>query len=336
MNRLKNNIRIVTLASVVVACAWIMTSCFTKEELDSRGVIRLGVSAPAAPSAVSSRAAIGNVADLSKYGGDKVGIFGLEIDRSTPVLGAWSGNLVMDNVRTSAVDTDGKLHWAGTYYYPLEETRYVEFFAYHPHAEVGSEGDNYVKMSGSDDAPTLFFTLDGSQDVMYTTSVVGNVSNAPGKLKFKHALTRLTFALSDPDGGYAGATLEGITFQQVNTKGSMNIENGALGAWSDKQDLKMVMSPTDIDAVSQIQNIEGDMMLQPGQSEFFITVKTSFGDVPNVRITPKTNADGSPADVFAAAQSYRITLKFDKKHEIESSATVEDWQFGGYGVGVVE
>ncbi|MDE6570560.1 MAG: fimbrillin family protein [Alistipes sp.] len=336
MNGLKNNIRIVTLAvraSVVVACAWVMTSCFTKEELDSRGVIRLGVSAPAK---LSSRAAINSVNDLSQYSGDKVGIFGLEIDRSTPVLGAWSGNLVMSDVKTSAVDADGKLHWNGTYYYPLEDTRYVEFFAYHPHAEIGTEGDNYVEMSGSDDAPTLFFTLDGSQDVMYTTPVVGNVSTAPGKLKFKHALTRLTFALDDSFGSFVGGKLNGITFQQVNTKGSMNIENGVLGAWSDKQDLKMVLSPVDIDAVSQVQKVEGDMMLQPGLSEFFITVHTSYGDISNVRITPKTDADGSPADVFAAAQSYRITLKFDKKQDIESSATVEDWQFGGYGVGVVE
>lgn len=332
MNRLKNNIRIVTLAvraSVVIACTLVMSSCFTKEELDSRGVIRLGVSAP-------TRAAVNDMTDLSQYSGDKVGIFGLEIDRSTPVLGAWSGNLVMRDVRTSSVGTDGKLHWAGTYYYPLEETRYVEFFAYHPHADIGTDGDNYVEMSGSDDAPTLFFTLDGSQDVMYAGPVIGNIATAPGKLQFRHALTRLTFALDDSFGSFVGGKLTGITFQQVNTKGSMNIENGALGAWSDKQDLAMSMSPTDIDAVSHVQSIEGDMMLQPGQKEFFITVHTSYGTIPNVRITPKTNADGSPADVFAAAQSYRITLKFDKKQEIESSATVEDWQFGGYGAGVVQ
>lgn len=339
MNRLKNNIRIVTLAaraSVIVACAWVMTSCFTKEELDSRGVIRLGVSAPAAHTALSSRAAINSVNDLSQYGGDKVGVFGLEIDRPTPVLGAWSGNLVMKDVKTSAIDTNGTLHWTGTYYYPLEETRYVEFFAYHPHAEIGTEGDNYVEMSGSDAAPALFFTLDGSQDVMYAGPVVGNISTAPGKLKFRHALTRLTFALDDSYGSFAGATLNGITFQQVNTKGSMNIENGTLGEWSEKKNLDMVMTPTAIDASAQPQHIEGDMMLEPGQSEFFITVKTSFGDIANVKIMPKTNADGSAAATFAAEQSYRITLKFDKKQEIESSATVEDWQFGGYGFGVVQ
>lgn len=336
MNRLINNIRIATIAvhaTVLAVCAAVMTSCFTKEDLDTRGVIRLGVSAPSAP---ASRAAVNSVADLSQYGGDKVGIFGLEIDRSTPVFGVWSGNLTMENVRTSAVDADGKLHWSGTYYYPLGEDRYVEFFAYHPYAEIGTEGSNYVALSGSDAAPALHFTLDGSQDVLYAGPVIGNVSTDPGKLRFRHALTRLTFALSDPYGSYAGATLNGITFQQVNTCGSMNIENGALGEWSAKQDLAVPMTPAAISASSQIQAVDGEMMLEPGLTEFFITVHTSEGDIPNVRIKPDTNSDGSAAATFAAEQSYRITLKFDKKSEIESSATVEDWKFGGYGHGVVQ
>lgn len=328
MNRLNNTIRIVT-AAVIAACAFGMTSCFTKEDLDTRGEIRLGASEV-------SRAAVNSLADLSQHGGDKVGIFGLEIDRSTPVLGDWSGNLIMNDVRTTSVDASGILHWAGTYYYPLEETRYVEFFAYHPHAELGTGGDDYVEFSGSEAAPVLHFTLDGSQDLLYAGPVIGNISTAPGKLSFRHALTRLTFALDDSYGSHTGAKLTGITFQQVNTKGSMNIENGTLGEWSEKQDLIMPMNPVDIEAADRVQPVEGEMMLEPGRSEFYITVHTSDGSVPNVRITPKTNGDGSIAATFAAEQSYRITLKFDKKQEIESSATVEDWQFGGYGFGVVQ
>ncbi len=317
MNRL-NNITFVARTMVVVACASVLASCSTEADLESRGVIRLGVSEPA------SRAAVNSLADLSQYGGDKVGVFGLEIDRNVPVLGAWSGNLVMKNVRTSGIDADnGTLHWTGTYYYPLEKEHYVEF-------------------TGTDAAPVLHFTVDGSQDVLYTDTeypVIGNISSAPNKLKLhlRHALTRLTFALSDPDSGYAGATLTGITFQQVNTSGSMNIENGKLGAWSAPSDLAMPMrSPVAIDAAEQIQSIDGEMMLEPGRKEFFITVHTSYGDVPNVRIAPKTNSDGSSADTFAAEQSYRITLKFAQKQTIQLSATVEEWKFGGYGYGVVQ
>ncbi|MCM1302493.1 MAG: fimbrillin family protein [Alistipes senegalensis] len=338
MNRLNNNIRIVTFAAwaaAVVACTSVVSSCSTKEDLDSRGVIRLGASA----SAPASRAAINNLTDLSRFGGDKVGLFGLETEHSTPVVGGWSGNLVMKNVRTSAVDTDGTLHWAGTYYYPLESTRYVEFFAYHPFAEIadaGSGENNYVEFYGTDAAPVLHFTLDGSQDVMYAAPVVGSIQSKPEALEFRHALTRLTFALNDPDGAYAGATLNGITFQQVDTKGSLNIENGALGEWSAPQDLAMPMTPVAIVAKDQLQTVDADMMLRPGQSSFLITVHTSYGDVPNVKITPKTNADGSKAETFAAEHSYRITLKFDTMKEIESSAKVEEWVFGGYGYGVVQ
>ncbi len=332
MNRL-NNITFVARTMAVAACASVLASCSTETDLESRGVIRLGVSEPA------SRAAINSVADLSQYGKDKVGVFGLEIDRNAPVLGAWSGNLVMKNVRTSDIDAAGTLHWTGTYYYPLEKEHYVEFFAYHPYAEITESGSSYVEFTGTDAAPVLHFTVDGSQDVLYTDTehpVIGNIASAPDKLRFRHALTRLTFALSDPDGGYAGATLNGITFQQVNTSGSMNIENGRLDTWSAPLDLPMPMSPVAIDAQDQIQAVSGEMMLEPGRKEFFITVHTSYGDVPNVRITPKTNADGSTADTFAAEQSYRITLKFAKKQTIQLSAAVEEWKFGGYGYGVVQ
>lgn len=319
---------------VVATCASVLASCSTEADLESRGVIRLGVSEPA------SRAAVNSLADLSQYGGDKVGVFGLEIDRNVPVLGAWSGNLVMKNVRTSGIDADnGTLHWTGTYYYPLEKEHYVEFFAYHPYAEIAESGSSYVEFTGTDAAPVLHFTVDGSQDVLYTDTehpVIGNISSAPDNLRFRHALTRLTFALSDPDSGYAGATLTGITFQQVNTSGSMNIENGKLGTWSAPSDLAMPMSPVAINAQEQIQSIDGEMMLEPGRKEFFITVHTSSGDVPNVRIAPKTNSDGSAADTFAAEQSYRITLKFAQKQTIQLSATVEEWKFGGYGYGVVQ
>lgn len=346
MNRLNNTIRIAASAAwaaAVVACASVASSCSTKEDLDTRGVIRLGVSAPA------SRAAVGSLADLSSQGGDKVGIFGLETEHPAPVYGAWGGNLVMNDVRTSAVDADGTLHWDGTYYYPLDASHYVEFFAYHPYAPVaaaGSSENSYVELSGSDAAPVLHFALDGSQDVLYTeTPAVGSISTKPDALQFRHALTRLRFELSDPYGGYKDAALTGITFQQVDTRSSLNIESGALGEWSEKKDLPMPMTPLAIDAQGKVQAVknggaDADMMLRPGMESFFITVHLSDGasgwSVPDVKITPASHSDGSEARTFAAGYSYTVTLKFDRQREIESSARVEEWRFGGYGYGTVQ
>lgn len=344
MNRKNKHMRIAALAaraSVVCTAACLsVASCSTKEELDTRGVIRLGVSAPA------SRAAVNSLADLSSSGGDKVGIFGLETGHTVFVPGGWDRNLVMNNVRTSAVDADGTLHWAGTYYYPLEQERRVKFCAYHPYADTAAgSADNYVALSESDAAPVLHFALDGSQDVMYAAPVVGSISTKPDALQFRHALTRLTFRLVDPDGAYKDAMLTGITFLQVDTRSSLNIETGALGEWSDKKDLPMPMTPLAIDAQGTGQAVrDGDtdacMMLRPGMESFFVTVHLSDGasgwSVPDVRITPATNPDGSEAKTFAAEKSYRITLTFDRMKPIEVSASVEEWRFGGYGYGTVQ
>ena len=83
------------------------------------------------------------------------------------------------------------------------------------------------------------------------------------------------------------------------------------------------------------QPIAGEIMLQPGLSEFLITVKTSVGTFPNVKITPTQNSDGSAATTFGAEQSYRISLQFAKKTVISLGATVEGWKFGGTGSGVI-
>jgi len=179
--------------------------------------------------------------------------------------------------------------------------------------------------------------LGGQEDVMYAGPVVGSCNVKPDKLTFKHVLTQLTFELDDPDGNFAGATLEGITFQEVNTRSSMDIETGRLGAWSEPKSLDMPgIAGLPIAATAAKQVIDSEIMLQPGLSEFSITVKTSVGTFTDVKITPTQNSDGSAATTFGAEQSYRISLRFAKKTVISLGATVEAWKFGGTGAGVVE
>ncbi len=326
---LKNEASIMKSVIVLLAAGCLCAGCSTREDLDSRGVIRLGVEN-------ATRAAIDNVGELAQYAGDQVGIIGMETDSRTPAAGVWNGALIMDNVRTSDIDADGTIHWAGTYYYPMEADHFVKFCAYHPYAASGASGDSFVAMPTAGQAPVLHFVLSGQEDVMYAGPVVGSSKAAPDKLTFKHVLTQLTFELDDPDGEFAGATLEGITFQEVNTRSSMDIETGALGAWSEPKSLDMPIASVPIAAKEAKQTIDGEIMLQPGCSEFLITVKTSAGTFTDIRITPTKNSDGSAATTFGAEQSYRISLRFAKKTMISLGATVEEWKFGGTGSGVIE
>ncbi len=327
---LKNETSIMKSVVVLLAAGCLCAGCSTKEHLDARGVIRLGVEN-------ATRASINNVSDLATHAGDKVGIIGMETDSQTPAAGVWNGALIMDNVQTSGIDADGTIHWAGTYYYPMEADHFVKFCAYHPYAASGTSGDSFVAMPTAGQAPVLHFVLDGQEDVMYAGPVVGSSKVAPDKLTFKHVLTQLTFELEDPDGEFTGATLEGITFQDVNTRSSMDIETGALGAWSEPKSVDMPgIASVPFAAKDAKQPIDGEIMLQPGLPEFLITVRTSVGTFTDVKITPTQNSDGSAAATFGAEQSYRISLRFAKKTLISLGATVQPWQFGGTGSGVIE
>lgn len=326
----ENKVRVVkSVFGFIVACC-LCAGCSTKEDLDSRALIRLGVRN-------ATRASIDNVGDLAQHAGDKVGIVGMETTSQVPPAGVWDGVLLMKNVRTTSIDADGTMHWAGAYYYPMDVTHFVKFCAYHPYAAEGASGDNYLQIPSDNTAPVLNFTLTGQEDVMYASPVVGNYSVAPDKLSFRHALTQLTFELDDPDGNFSGVTLNGITIQEANTTCSMNIETGALGEWGNPKSLDLPnIANIPIDAVDAKQTIAGEAMLQPGLPSFSITVKTSAGDFSDVTVTPSQNSDGTPATAFAAEQSYRITLRFAKKSPIAMTATVTEWQFGGTGSGLVE
>lgn len=326
----ENKVRVMkSVFGFIVACC-LCVGCSTKEDLDSRAVIRLGVEN-------TTRASIDNVGELAQYAGDKVGIVGMETTTQVPPVGVWDGVLLMNNVKTTSIDADGTLHWAGAYYYPMDITHFVKFCAYHPYAVSGTSGANYLRASSDNTAPVLHFTLTGQEDVMYASPVVGNYSVAPGKLSFKHALTQLSFELDDPDGTFSGVTLNGITVQEANTTCSMNIETGALGEWGNPKSLELPgIANIPINAVGSKQVIDGEIMLQPGLSSFAITVKTSIGDFADITVTPTSNGDGSPATVFSAEQAYRITLRFAKKSPIAMTASVTEWVFGGTGSGVVE
>lgn len=325
------------LFSFAVCC--LFCACSTKQEMDLRpadGVIRLGVR-----DVVESRASVNDMTALAAAG-DKIGIFGIPTTESSYVAGAarWGALPVMDNVCTTSVDAaTGSLAWKGTFYYPLDAEEHVQFCAYYPFAPLGTDGSDYLTAPVSGQAPVLHFTLTGGEDVMFATPVVGSNASRPDKLSFHHALTQLRFELVDEFGAYTGTTVESITFVGVNAVGSMNIETGTLGVWSGATDLPLAgFEATAITAsgADTPQALPGEMMLQPGQGSFKIQVVTSGGSFSDVVVRPTSKIGEQTETTFAAGRSYLITLTFKKRFEIEAGATVEPWEFGGVGEGIVQ
>lgn len=325
------------LFSFAVCC--LFGACSTKQEMDIRpadGAIRLGVSEVA-----ETRASVNDLTELAAAG-DKIGIFGIPTAENRYVAGAaqWGILPVMDNVCTTSVDAaTGALAWSGTYYYPLEKEKYVQFCVYHPFAPLGDGGANYVAAPVAGQAPVLHFTLTGGEDIMFAAPVVGSNASRPDKLNFRHALTQLRFELVDEFGAYVGSTLEDIVFEGVNAVGTMNIETGTLGVWSGETELSLAgFQPVAIAAsnAGTPQALAGEMMLQPGLESFKIRVVTSSGAFKDVTVRPTSTLNGQPETTFAAGRSYLVTLTFKKRFEIEAGATVEPWQFGGSGEGVIQ
>ncbi len=331
--KLKRTMDLKFLCGALVACV-ALAGCSTKEELDTRGEIRLGVAAP-------TRASIGSIDALATHAGNNIGIYGVKTAAHSSDKGAdWTdavfsetapeaGGLIMNNVQTSSIDADGRIHWAGTYYYPLDENTGVKFCAYHPFTAN-------VTAPAAGQAPVANFTLTGAEDLMYATPVVGwRTKTDATNLHFNHVLTQLTFVLSDAEGNFVGKNLEAIKFTGVNTTGKMNIETGEISDWATPAELSVGGIATGGVEITETvkttgQAVGSEIMLQPGLASFLITVTIDGTEYKDIRIRPN-----APAMKFEDGKSYEITLIFKEKKEIGVSATVEDWKFGGTGYGEV-
>ena len=311
----------------VIAFCGLLASCSTKQELEPRtsddSVIRLGVA-----DRVGSRAAVNDLSDLAEEG-DNVGIYGVEVDSTTPRPGdGWGNTLPMDNVRTKTIDaTSGAIELPGIYYYPMDQTHYVKFCAYYPYAAEGSGFSVVAPAAGK--APVLNCKLDGTQDIMCADPVTGGRTTKPNALKFKHVLTQLHFKIEDVNRDLKDYEIRNIVFQNANTVAPLNIETGVFGEWSAPAELEVpgikgegiIFDGGDSHSMAVGQPI----MLQPGLDSFLLRVETSGGTYSNVAIKP---AGGASAK-FESGRSYEITLLIDEQAEILVSATVRDWVFGG-------
>lgn len=304
--------------------------------------IRLGISGV-------TRAVVDDDLESLQAIGGAIGIYGVKTPGHTSAVGAdWSstpfdddvadgGTLIMPNVQTSSIDDNKAIHWAGQYYYPLDDAAGVKFCAYHPYAAEGTSGANFVIAPAVGQAPVLNFTLTGSEDVMYATPAMGWRDKTDATtLTFHHILTQLTFVLIDEEKNFEGKTVNGISIQDANTSAKMNIETGEVSDWGtpaavsvpDSQGVAFTADavPADENTPAKGQAIGSAVMLQPGQTSFKVTVEIDGTKYENITIRPK-----SPATAFEVGKSYKITLTFKQKTEIGVGAAVTPWELGGEG-----
>ena len=320
----------------VIVCL-LFCACTEQQAFSPEGLIRLGARTDSY-AGTPTRASVNNLQGLSAVG-DRVGVFGVVTERAdalnTPLTTEWNSTPLMNNICTTKIDAvTGALSWNDTYSYPLEKEKSVKFCVYHPYAATNADGFNYVETTAGK-SPILHFRLSGAEDVMWVAPVVGSRRQAPGTLVFDHKLTQLRFRLVDDEGNFAGTRITGLIFTGVNTVSTLNIETGILGEWSSLLDVVAfpLKAPVEVKGtVEAPQILSGEVMLEPGQTSFRLTVKTDVkGDYPNVEIRPSGGET-----VFAAGCSYMVTLKFRERLVVALSAIVTPWVMDGYGEGIVE
>ncbi|MDE5624058.1 MAG: fimbrillin family protein [Alistipes sp.] len=303
----------------VIAFCGLLASCSTKQELESRetdGVIRLGV-------AKMTRAEVQSATDL----GNNIGIYGVQLPNKT--ASGWGNALSMDNVRSSRVEASGAIVWDGIYYYPIDPAHYVKFCAYYPYAD----GTKFmIDAPATGKAPSLRFTLNGTDDILYATPVVGRYGENPDPMVFNHALTQLKFEIQDINAALTDRVVENIVIQNANTASSMNVETGVFGTWSAPAELKVPgVEGKNITLVDKNSLAVGDgIMLQPGLESFKIRLELAGHSYPDVEIKPTGEL------TFAAGHSYKITLTFNEKIEVNAKVVVIPWELAGTGSAVIQ
>lgn len=315
--------KILTLAAMAAVA---LTSCSNDEirQVENDGVIRLGAGM------VSTKAPVNSLADLSAVG-DKVGIYAI----STP----WTAAPLMQNVQTTAIDgATGSISWTDVYNYPADGSN-LTFYGYYPYVAEGTSGDNYMVAPDGTNAPVLNFTTDGMQDVMYATPLTANKTTSPvGKLVFGHTLTQLHF-LAKKGTVAEGTKIKSITLKNLNSRCTLNMEDGTLGSWSTPVNM-IALADADVAIPEAEEEITGatPLMIQPDLSQVLVDVVTVKEGTEETYDDIIIKPEGEK-DMFNAGVSYAITLTFNSKSDrvpIDIAAGVTPWVESGKGSGTVE
>lgn len=215
-------------------------------------------------------------------------------------------------------DNAGVLSFSAPRYYPPGAEK-LYFYAYSP----VSAGGYAAGTAGA--APTVTWTIDGQQDIMWAKEVTGLGKASAGAqpqpaFTFTHKCKQVRFFVKRDRNFPAGDALTSLKITGAKTTAVLDLNTGdaVFGGSGEIPvfDGSMTMTETAAQA--------GDpVMFEPGQT---FTVEAAAGGAvfSDVRITL------SGDDAGQAGKNYKVTLTFHRE-EITASAAVVPWADGGEG-----
>ena len=247
-------------------------------------------------------------------------VFAVTAYKGTGAPSSDYSNAYFDNQAVNS-DADGKLSFQNVQYYPTDAEK-LYFYAYSP---VSTSGFSAGTASAT---PTVAWTINGQQDIMYASVVsgIGKVSagttQPQPEFTFNHLLKQVRFKLVKGEGFGDGIYASSVKITNCRTQASLNLITGAL-TFTGNADQSIGFSGN---YAIQKSGVEiGSLLCQAGETDLDIEIVAAG-------VTYKTSVTLTSlnTDITAgrAGVSHLVTLTFIGT-QIVPSATITDWVDAG-------
>lgn len=294
----------IKILSTFVILVFLFSSC--SEINMSESLARKEVSFTSGPSVSVSKAK--DVGDSWK-GNERIGVYMLENKSLTIAEGASNLEYSTSSTGKTAVFTT-----ANPIYYPVSESKAVDFLSYHPYT---SRVNNFVypvnvKVQTNQAAIDLMSAKEDNNGVGYTKNHVG-----PINLQFRHELAKIIINVV---AGTGVENLNGLslTIKGMNTLANFSISDRDLSGMSEVADIIPVGSAAQFEAI-----LLPTALTEAHLVEFKLGGDTYVWVIKNSDIEPKTFAKGS-------MYLYNVSLN---RTGVSITGTIKEWDvYEGVGV----
>ncbi len=234
-------------------------------------------------------------------------------------------------VDSNAEGAESPLSFTTAQYYPADAEK-LYFYAYSPVST-----SDYTAGTASA-APTVAWTIDGQQDIMWAKADggIGKVSagttQAQPNFTFGHLLKQVRFKLVRGESFGDGLSATSVKITNCRTQASLNPITGDLTFSGDADQSLELSGSFPIRTADQADQQIGSLLCQAGETALDIEV-VAAGITYRTDVTLKSN--DSAVTAGGAGVSHLVTLTFIGT-QIIPSATITDWVDAGETNGTIE
>lgn len=241
--------------------------------------------------------------------GKTIGLYGVKEGTTTNKY-EWTATPYFNNSGTVTVEAENVISFTEKLYYP-QDNKKVKLFAFYPKETVTGPG------AGT--APTVTYTIDGTQDILYgtATSVALKDKAADTKvdLTLNHKLAKLDFKVVAGTGFETGHKITKIVVTNTHTSLILNLDDGSLTPTGNAADIKAYTHATGTEITTTTSALLGTVLVEAGVS-YGLTVSIDGDDTNTYTVTGLTSPN--------IAHYQTVTLTF-KGTEIAATAKSGEW-----------